>query len=267
MFRSVFLSAFLLWNTLSFSQVGIGTINPSDAAMLEVSSSSDNMNFFGFLPPRVAANTERDLINTTIDDVGMLVYVYDTGSLCIWNGTAWEVLHTLSTFPTILVQQDFDLALSWTYTSSPAFYAVGNDIFDVTTDLGTGDTSAIDNVRDNFVAYRDLDNTNGGGNFDHQLIFDNVNVSSLPNPRIAFDWDVFEFDNGDDLTYEVFHDDISQGVVTLFSGTSTGSGISGQGTEVISIPLSVTLVRITVSVNQNGNADFAAVDNFVIYSN
>lgn len=257
----------LLSLTTTFAQVGIGTTNPTEAAMLEIGSTTDHIDFYGFMPPRVADNLERDIINTALTDAGLLVFVENSGTLQIWNGTAWEVIYTLLSFPTILVAQDFDLSLSWSYTSSPGFYALGNDIFDVTNDLGSGDTSAIDNVRDNFVAFRDLDNSNGGGNFDHQIIFDNVNVSSLTNPRLAFDWDVFEFDNGDDLSYEVFFDDVGQGIVSLFSGLSTGSGISGQGTEIIPIPLSTTLVRITVWINQNGDGDFAGLDNFVIYSN
>lgn len=251
----------------SIAQIGIGTTNPSEAAILELSSSFDNLNFFGFLPPRVANNVERDAIAATLADVGLLVFVRDSGSLSVWNGTGWETIYALSSFPTILVEQDFDTALSWNYTTNPGFYAIGNDIFDVTNDLGSGDTSAIDNVRDYFLGYRDLDNTNGGGNFDHELIFENVDVSSLSNPRISFDWDVFEFDNGDDLFYEVFFDDVGQGVVQLFNGVSSAGGISGQGTEIISVPLSTTLVRITVFVNQNGDGDFAGLDNFVIYSN
>ena len=267
MIKALLTSSLLLISFSLYAQVGIGTTRPSEAAMLEVSSTTNHIDFFGFIPPRVASNAERDLINPTLTDVGLIVFVETTGSLQVWNGTGWESIHTLSSFPTILAMQDFDTALSWTYTNNPAFYAVGNDIFDVTNDLGSGDTSAIDNVRDNFVAFRDLDNSNGGGNFDHQIIFDNVNVSSLTNPRLAFDWDVFEFDNGDDLSYEVFFDDVGQGIVSLFSGLSTGSGISGQGTEIIPIPLSTTLVRITVWINQNGDGDFAGLDNFVIYSN
>ncbi len=259
----------LVFSSFSFlkAQVGIGTITPSSAAMLEISSSQDNISYFGFMPPRVASNLERDLINTSINDIGMLVFVTATGTLSIWNGISWEGLYTLSTNVTILVQQDFDSALSWNYTNSPSFYAVGNDIFDITNMLGSGDTSAIDNVIGNFVGYRDLNNTNGGGNFDHNIVFQNVDVSSLANPRISFDWDAFEFDNGDDLSYQVFFDDVGQGLVSLFSGMSTGSGVTGQGTEVITVPGSVTMVRITVSVNQNGDGDFAAVDNFVVYSN
>lgn len=267
MFTRILLLGIFAISSSFYAQVGVGTINPSNAAMLEISSTTNNLDFYGFMPPRVATNAERDLINTTINDLGMLVFVNSTATLSIWNGTGWESIYSLSTTPTILVQQDFDSALSWNYTNSPSFYAVGNDIFDRTTDLGSGDTSGINNVNDNFIAYRDLDNPNGGGNFDHELQFANVDVSSLSNPRISFDWDVFEFDNGDDLSYEVFFDDVGQGVVPLFSGASTGSGISGQGTEIVIIPPSVTLARITVLVNQNGDADFAAVDNFVIYSN
>lgn len=244
------------------AQVGIGTSDPSSASMLDISSTTDNIRYGGFLMPRLPTQAERDLINCTIEDIGMLVFVYSTGTYEIWNGINWETIYTLSTNPTILIQQDFDTNISWNFTNNPAFYALGNDIFNVTNSLGTGDTSAIDLVRNNFLGYRDLNNTNGGGNFNHDIIFNNVDISSLTNPRLSFDYDVFEFDNGDDLTYQVYFDDIGQGVITLVNGSGD---LSSQGTEIIAIPPSVVLVRITVSVIQNGNDDFAAVDNFVIY--
>jgi len=256
---------FLLFESTVLAQVGIGTTTPSDASMLEISSTSDGINYGGFLPPRVPSQTQRDLINVSTSDIGMLVFVTATGNYEIWNGISWETIYSLSTTITVLVSQDFDTNISWGYSNNPSFYAVGNDIFDITTNLGSGDTSVIDNVSGNFAAFRDLNNTNGGGNFDHELIFNNVDISSLTNPRIAFKWDVFEFDGGDDLTYQVFHDDVGQGIVNLFNGSNIGTGTSGQGTETIAIPASVTNVRITVAINQNGNDDYAAIDNFVIY--
>jgi hypothetical protein len=74
-------------------QVGINTSNPSAASVLDVSSSSDNINFGGFLPPRVSTTAERNQINASPTDVGLLVFVESTGCYQIWNGTYWEDIH------------------------------------------------------------------------------------------------------------------------------------------------------------------------------
>lgn len=75
------------------SQVGINTTTPSAAAVLEISSSSDNVNFGGFMPPRVSP-TERDDIPVTAADVGLMVYVINppNSQLQIWDGSAWQTL-------------------------------------------------------------------------------------------------------------------------------------------------------------------------------
>ncbi|RMA64251.1 lamin tail domain-containing protein [Ulvibacter antarcticus] len=81
----------LFISTSLFSQVGIGTLTPSDASMLDVSSTSDSgVTYKGFMPPRVPSNTERDMIAPTVTDVGLLVFVESTSCLQIWSGTAWE---------------------------------------------------------------------------------------------------------------------------------------------------------------------------------
>lgn len=79
---------------IMLSQVGIGTVTPSDKAMLEISSTSDNgATYQGFLPPRVPSNVQRDLINPSTTDIGMTVFVMSSQCLQIWNGTTWESIH------------------------------------------------------------------------------------------------------------------------------------------------------------------------------
>ncbi|WP_034258187.1 hypothetical protein [Altibacter lentus] len=246
---------------LGLSQVGIGTVSPSDAAMLDISSTTNNVNYGGLMPPRVPSQTERDVIPTTSTDTGLLIFVESTGTLEVWNGINWEIVYTLSTQATTLAIQDFDTNISWNYTVTPATYNVSDDIWDIVTTLGAG-TGAIDLVSGNFLGCRDLDNPNGGGNFFHEIAFVNVNVSSLNNARISFDYDVYQYDAGDDIQYEVYHDDVSQGVVTLVNGAGN---LTAEGTEVIVVPNSVTNVRISVRIDQNGNDDFAGFDNFRVY--
>lgn len=245
------------------AQVGIGTTNPSPAAMLEVSGTSNGVApFMGFMPARVNNQIEKNQINATSTDVGLLIYVIDDGTLEIWNGINWETIYTLIANTTTLAAQDFDGNLSWNYTLNPVAYNSGNDIWDVVNSLGTGNTSTIDLVSGNFLGCRDLDNPINPGGIPHEIIFENVNVSSITNPRIAFDYDVFGFDNNDDINYEIFHDGVSQGVVNLVNGSSN---LTVQGTEIITIPPSATNVRITLSIIQEADADFAGFDNFRVY--
>lgn len=97
---------------LSFSQVGVGTTTPSDKAMLEISSTSDSgTTYKGFLPPRVPTSTERDLINPSMADIGMTVFVLDSQCLQIWNGSSWEDIKCLSgpAGPSTEAIQDFEI--------------------------------------------------------------------------------------------------------------------------------------------------------------
>ncbi|MDP2687089.1 MAG: hypothetical protein Q8O62_07700 [Aequorivita sp.] len=81
-----------------FGQVGIGTVNPSNSSMLEVSSTSDGgFTYKGFMPPRVPTSSARDAINPTTGDSGLLIFVESIGCLQIWNGTNWENIYCLDT--------------------------------------------------------------------------------------------------------------------------------------------------------------------------
>jgi hypothetical protein len=83
-----------------YSQVGIGTTDPSPASMLEISSTSDGgITYGGFMPPRVPNIAARDAINPSIDDVGLEVFIISTGALQMWNGTNWENIHVINSLP------------------------------------------------------------------------------------------------------------------------------------------------------------------------
>ena len=250
-----------LFSYHSLAQVGIGTTSLSGSAMLEISSTTGVNRYFGLLPPRVEDYAQRDLILASSMDIGLLVFILDTGELQIWNGIYWESIHTLDVQVQTLVRQDFDSEVSWNYSINPSFYSVPPDHWNVLSDLGNG-TEEIDRVHANFLGCRDLNNTNGGGNFFHEIIFDPVDVSSLTNVRLAFDYDVYQFDNGDDVRYEVFYDGVGQGQILLVDGSAN---LTVQGTETISIPTGVTTVGLTIGIRQNGDSDFAGFDNFRVY--
>jgi hypothetical protein len=68
--------------TILKGQVGIGTVSPSNAAALQVDSTTQ-----GFLPPRVA-NTSA--VTTLV--AGLIIYDLSVNKLKCWNGTIWNDL-------------------------------------------------------------------------------------------------------------------------------------------------------------------------------
>jgi hypothetical protein len=102
-------SLFILLSTLMcfhlHAQVGIGTVNPSNAANLEVSGSTSGLGpYRGFMPPRVRSNLQRDAIPATSADVGLVVFVLETGCLELWDGDSWENVGSCFTVPPLPVE-------------------------------------------------------------------------------------------------------------------------------------------------------------------
>lgn len=79
---------FSLLSSISFSQVGIGTITPNSSAVLDLTSTSK-----GFLPPRITA-AQRNAISSPV--AGLLIWCSDCGSageIQVYNGNnAWTNL-------------------------------------------------------------------------------------------------------------------------------------------------------------------------------
>jgi len=71
----------LIGTTMSFTQIGIGTINPDVSAELDISSSTR-----GFLPPRMTT-AERDAIASPAE--GLTIYNTENNCLETWNATDW----------------------------------------------------------------------------------------------------------------------------------------------------------------------------------
>ena len=110
-----------------------------------------------------------------------------------------------------------------------------------------------------FWGIRDLNGNCGGSGFEF-FSLPNAIISGFRNTTLSFDYNVFEFDNGDDIKYELFFDDISQGEVIIIEGSSNFS-TNGWQTETVNIPNNVNLVRIIISIKQNGAGDYAGIDN------
>lgn len=84
----------------TYSQVGINTTTPSAASVLDVESSSDGINYGGFMPPRVSL-AERNSIAATAADDGLLIYLIEgnTREVQIWDGVElqWETVYAMPT--------------------------------------------------------------------------------------------------------------------------------------------------------------------------
>lgn len=262
--KSYLFIIFLFLMQVSYSQVGIGTTTPSPASMLEISPTSDGgTSFRGFMPP-VMTIAQRNLINTATTDAGLLVFINDSveGIQCLqfFTGTTWVCTDDpFFSGYTVFAAQDFDANMTWSYTLSPITYneLALEDIWAVVSEL--------DNITDytgNFLGCSDLDNPISGSNVDHTITFDNVDISTATAAKVSFDYDIFEFDTGDSVSYELFYDDMSQGVFSVLIGNSNASL---RGTVTINIPTTVANVRLTVMINQNGNEDKAGFDNFRVF--
>ncbi|MEH6406336.1 MAG: hypothetical protein V7767_03560 [Leeuwenhoekiella sp.] len=264
----IILFFFFLSNGFSLlAQVGIGTINPSPAAMLEVSSSSNGYDYRGFMPPRVTLE-ERDLMSPQQNDIGLLVFVNDQDNaeycLQIWNGSSWQDVYCLQNIGFSNVAQNFDAADSWAYTSDVAFFDNGADGF-----YGITDNSRfkdITTLTNNFLGINDLDDEDENGTDDFATItFETVDISSAPNGvTVSFDYEFFEFDNNDDSFYTIVIDGIDQEEVQLIEGESQKSGA---GSVEVDIPAGSSSVALRVRIQQNGADDYGGFDNFIISAN
>ncbi|WP_152023911.1 hypothetical protein [Dokdonia sp. PRO95] len=98
--QSLCVIGMIFYSFVLISQVGVGTRNPSEKAMLEVTSQIDGAGaYLGFMPPRVPSDAARDGIPTTIADKGMMVYVEATGCIDIFNGEFWGHIKCASEIP------------------------------------------------------------------------------------------------------------------------------------------------------------------------
>jgi len=167
---------------------------------------------------------------------------------------------------TILTSQSFESGPStgWSYTTNPAAFSVGTDIWDTVTTLSSVTTMPTDATH--FWGVQDLANGNGGtATGDSGTIsFASYTIPANTNVSVSFDYDVVGFDAGDDVDYEVFENGTSKGIVNLVVG-GTG-GISSSGTESISITAGTDSVSIKLYVTQNGGTDYAGFDNFKVTS-
>ncbi|RLD23639.1 MAG: hypothetical protein DRI70_09090 [Bacteroidetes bacterium] len=265
--KKLLFSLVLFGTYMSYAQVGIGTTSPTSTSMLEISSTSDGgATYKGFMPPRVPTILNRNAINPTVADEGLVVFVEENECLQIWNGSSWEDIHCLNSISFASVFQNFDLSTSWGYTSDIPFFDNGADGFYGITNSTNGGFSNITTLTNNFLGVLDLDDEgiNGTAGF-ATITFNTINVSAASTGvSLSFDYEFFEFDTGDDAFYTVTIDGIPQTEVQLINGLAD---LSLNGTISVNAPPGTTTIGLSIRIKQNGAGDYAGFDNFAIVPN
>lgn len=146
---------------------------------------------------------------------------------------------------------------TWNYSINPSRYNVSGDVWDSISSL----SSITPNDQSLFWGMQDLDNTNGGGSFYHTMTFDAIDVTSVNNGSVNFDYYTIGFDSSDELEYEVVFDDDT---VWNANGTALNKNTGSWTTVSVPIPMNTQYVRLRIQATQNGGSDYAAIDNVSI---
>ncbi len=131
----------------------------------------------------------------------------------------------------------------------------GDDVWDFSTSIGI----VSPDEGSQFWGIADLNGNCGGTEFE-TIILPNVDISVYTSVIFSFSYNAFEFDNGDDLKYELFYDNVSQGEVPFFNGNSNFSS-SDWDTVTVSIPGTTSNVSVVLYAKQNGEGDYGGFDN------
>ena len=153
--------------------------------------------------------------------------------------------------------QSFEGGDSWNYTTDPTTFNVSGAVWDVA-DNSFHSFGTIPSNGTNFFGIQDLNSTNGTSGFG-SIDFETISVAGLSDVVVKFDYEVDGFDSDDDMKYELFEDNISQGEVVFIDGFSN---LNADGTIEINVTPGTTNIRLVVSVRQNGGGDYGALDNF-----
>ncbi len=152
---------------------------------------------------------------------------------------------------------------NWNFTENPTTYNTSGDIWAIQSSNG-GISSGSDGS--NFWAIRDLNNSNGGGNFFHILEFQTIDISNSVDVELSFDYYAEGFESSDELEYELLYDGVSQGTVLVFQGGTGGLSSNGWTSVSVSIPDNVNSLQFRLRAKQDGGNDFGGFDNVVLES-
>ena len=159
---------------------------------------------------------------------------------------------------TTIANYSFEASDTWlspTFSTPPC--TLQDDTWNVHSSLGTirpSDGSF-------FWGIQDLNGNCGSSGFE-SIEFPNVDISHFRNIRLSFDVQVLGYDNGDDMTYNVWLDDEAQPEVLFIDG-SNNLNTDGWITINIDIPNNTKQLKFKISVKQNGS-DMAGIDNIIV---
>ncbi|MCB0456324.1 MAG: hypothetical protein R2776_07475 [Flavobacteriaceae bacterium] len=248
--KRIALFFYIFFTVYGFSQVGINTITPSEASVLEVKSSSNNIDFGGFMPPKVS-QAERDAIPVSASDDGLMIYLIEGTTRCLQIYDAveaqWENAYCMPV-------NAAPIASAVTVTGC---LVVGEDLtFSYSYSDAEGDLEGAST----FQWYRAVDASGTGA----------VAISGATNTTYT----VSALDTGVFIAVEVTPMALTgtvmgAPVVSSYEGAVAGTGTCGpvllgiQDFEVVPATPTLTLVELTAGTYQTGTGSFPNSNKYV----
>lgn len=157
--------------------------------------------------------------------------------------------------------QDFEGTNDLTYTTNPAPYTVGEDVWNIVAGVGSIMPSGTGGTM--FWGGRDIENDNGGQAGRNVLTFDVTQICAVTSPEFSFEYNVFGFDGGDDFGYTLILDGTAQADVLLIDGGIGGISTTGWENAAVTVPEGTINATLIIFADQNGGADYFGLDNVV----
>ena len=163
-------------------------------------------------------------------------------------------------FSQIAIQSFEETAVdTWGATFTPVPCTNGSDRWDYSTSL----SAITPSVGLQFWGVQDLNGNCGPAGFG-TIALPDVDVSTCTGVSFSFDFYSIGYDTDDDIKYELFYDNVSQGEVLVVDGGTLNSSTGGWETETVIVPDVVNTVRVIISVRQNGGSDYSGIDNILL---
>ena len=165
----------------------------------------------------------------------------------------------------IIAVQDFDGGSpTWSFVADPVAgsFTSSTQTWDIVTSVGTGGDSLT--MTNNFWGVRDIVNNSIPGGTAGTLTFADISVAGQTDISVTFDYSVFGWDTGDDLSYQVVLDGVAQTSVLLVDGLNGSGGIDASGTETINIINGTSTVGLIITMQQIGGGDWGGIDNVTL---
>jgi len=152
-----------------------------------------------------------------------------------------------------------------------AFFGIHNanadDMDGAPTDTGVGAANRTTNVDDapisgDFFFVVDNNTTQNPTNFS-TITLGPVNVSGQSDLLFSFDYNAFDFDGGEDISYQLDIDGNLTAPVEFVDGANGTPDVNMAGSLSIPVPDNTNSVSLIITINQNAN-DYVAFDNFLV---